>query len=149
MRYVVDASVALKWFFQSEPDEDHLDQAIALLRASRELDIEFIQPPHFIAEVAAVLARKKPEMAEADLRDLLALDLRIVEDSLIYACACDLSIRLNHHLFDTLYHAVALHTRDAVLITADRCYFDKAQAIGRILWLGDLHLASESKPRRN
>jgi len=29
------------------------------------------------------------------------------------------------------------------MITADRRYFDKAQAIGRILWLGDLHLASE------
>jgi len=142
MRYVVDASVALKWFFQSDADEDHLDQAIALLRASCERNIEFVQPPHFIAEVAAVLARKKPEMAEADLRDLLALDLRIIEDSLIYAYACDLSIRLNHHLFDTLYHAVALHNRDTVLITADRRYFDKAQAIGRMLWLGDLHLAS-------
>lgn len=144
MRYVVDAGVAIKWFFQSAPDEDHLEQAIALLQASRELDVAFIQPPHFIAEVAAVLARKKPEFAEADLRDLLALDLRIAEDSLIYACACDLAIRLNHHLFDTLYHALALQTRDAVLITADERYFKKAQAIGRILWLGDLKLAPQS-----
>jgi hypothetical protein len=30
--------------------------------------------------------------------------------------ACSLSIRLNHHLFDTLYHAVALHS-GAMLIT--------------------------------
>ena len=87
MRYVVDASVAIKWFCQSAPDEDHLDRAIDLLYASRDLAMQFYQPPHFIAEVAAVLARKKPETAEADLLDLLALDLRIVEDSAIYQCA--------------------------------------------------------------
>lgn len=72
MRYVVDASVAVKWFFQSAPDEDHLDCAITLLPASRAPTMQFVQPPHFIAEVAAVLVRKKPEDAEADLRDLLA-----------------------------------------------------------------------------
>lgn len=142
MRYVVDASVALKWFFQTAPDEDHLDRAMNLLCASRERGIEFIQPPHFIAEVAAVLARKKPETAEADLRDLLALDFRIVADSLIYQCACELAITLNHHVFDTLYHAVALQTRDAILITADQRYVDKAHAIGRVMRLADLNLAS-------
>jgi predicted nucleic acid-binding protein len=121
-RFVVDASVALKWFFQSTPDEDHLDKALALLSASRSLAIQFVQPPHFIAEVAAVLARKKPEEAEADLRDLLALDLTVVDDSALYQRASDLSIRLQHHLFDTLYHALALHTPDAILITADQRY---------------------------
>jgi putative DNA methylase len=57
MRYVVDASVALKWFFQSAPDEDHLDQAIALLHASRKLDIEFIpiKTPKKLIEVALPL----------------------------------------------------------------------------------------------
>ena len=52
-KIVVDASVALKWFLQE--DEDHNDEAIALL-----VGYPLIQPPHFIAEVAAVLARKKP-----------------------------------------------------------------------------------------
>ena len=58
----------------------------------------------------------------------------------VYATACDLAIRLNHPLFDTLYHAVALHTPDATLVTADRRYFDKAQSIGQIVQLGDMNL---------
>ena len=66
IRYVVDASVAVKWFFQSATDEDDLEPALALLRANRDGDVLFYQPPHFIAEVAAVLARKKPDEAQTD-----------------------------------------------------------------------------------
>ena len=139
IRYVVDASVAIKWFFQT--DEDHLELAIALLRANRDGEVVFFQPPHFIAEVAAVLAREKPNEAQEDLSDLLNFDLQWVENTRVYMTACDLAIRLNHHLFDTLYHAVALHAPDATLITADRRYFDKARPIGQILWLGDLSLS--------
>ena len=139
IRYVVDASVAIKWFFQT--DEDNLESAIALLRANRDGEVVFFQPPHFIAEVAAVLAREKPNEAQEDLSDLLNFDLQWVENTRVYMTACDLAIRLNHHLFDTLYHAVALHAPDATLITADRRYFDKARPIGQILWLGDLSLS--------
>lgn len=49
--------------------------------------------------------------------------------------ACRLSIELNHHLFDTLYHAVALETADTVLVTADWHYLDKARHLGRIISL--------------
>ena len=78
MRCVVDASVAIKWFFQSAPDEADVDAAVALLRANRDGLADFHQPPHFIAEVAAVLARKKPDEAQADLGDLLEIDFRII-----------------------------------------------------------------------
>lgn len=141
VRYVVDASVAIKWFFQSADDEDDLGPAIALLRVSQDGETIFCQPPHFVAEVAAVLARKKPpDQARADVNDLLALDLRWMESTAIYLTACDLAIRLNHHLFDTLYHAVALHALEATLVTANQRYFDKAKSIGRIALLGSLPL---------
>ncbi|MCC6135329.1 MAG: type II toxin-antitoxin system VapC family toxin [Candidatus Contendobacter sp.] len=137
--YVVDASVAIKWFFQAANDEDDLELAIALLRAHQNGEILFYQPPHFIAEVAAVLARKKSsDEVRADLSDLLNFDLQGVENTRVYMTACDLAIRLNHHLFDTLYHAVALHTTETTLITADYRYFDKAESIGQIIWLRDL-----------
>lgn len=142
MRCVVDAGVALKWFFRSAPDEADVDAAVSLLRAHREGRAEFHQPPHFIAEVAAVLARTKPDEARADLSDLMDIDCRIVEDAGIHQTALDLAIRLDHHLFDTLYHAVVLHTPNAVLVTADRRYFAKAQSIGRILLLDDPALAA-------
>ncbi len=137
MRCVVDASVALKWFFRSAPDEADVDTAVALLRAHRDGLVDFYQPPHFIAEVAAVLARTKPDEAQADLNDLMDIDCRIIEDAAIHQTALDLAIRLDHHLFDTLYHAVALHTPSAVLVTADQRYFAKAQPIRHILLLDD------------
>ncbi|MDG4594461.1 MAG: type II toxin-antitoxin system VapC family toxin [Candidatus Contendobacter sp.] len=141
IRYVVDASVAIQWFFQTARDEDDLEPAVALLRAHQDGEVLFYQPSHFIAEVTAVLARKKPRAdARIDVSDLLNLDLRRVESPAVYMTACDLAIRLNHHLFDTLYHAVALHTPAAILVTADRRYFDKAQPIGQIARLSDLPL---------
>ena len=39
---------------------------------------------------------------------------------------------MHHHLFDTLYHAVALENSNTMLITADDNYCKKAQALGRI-----------------
>jgi predicted nucleic acid-binding protein len=50
---------------------------------------------------------------------------------------CEMAIQLRQHLFDTLYHAVALETADAVLITADERYFRAARSIGGIARLKD------------
>jgi predicted nucleic acid-binding protein len=52
-----------------------------------------------------------------------------------------LSIQLNHHLFDTLYHALALSVPGAILVTADRRYYDKARTVGQIAWLPDFRIA--------
>lgn len=135
MILAVDASVAIKWFFRSRPDESHVEKALAILAGVDSWNIELVQPPHFVAEVAAVLAREKPDEAAADLEDLLAVEFRVAEDPAIYKTAAELSIRLNHHLFDTLYHATALHTLTALYITADRRYYEKAKHIGRIYFL--------------
>ena len=54
-----------------------------------------------------------------------------------YATALDLAVRHRHHLFDTLYHAVALHTPGAVLVTADERYYNKARLEGQIALLAD------------
>ncbi len=148
MILVVDASVALKWFFRGHDDEADIDSALVILSGIDEDRIELVQPPHFIAEVAAVLARKKPDSAREDLRDLLALDCRFVEEPAIYATAVNLAIRLQHHLFDTLYHATALHVPSAVFVTADGRYFEKAREIEPIKLLADFPiLNSRSDPR--
>ena len=49
--------------------------------------------------------------------------------------------QLKHHLFDTLYHALAFTIPGAVLVTADRRYFDKARHLGQIAWLPDFAIA--------
>jgi predicted nucleic acid-binding protein len=50
--------------------------------------------------------------------------------------AADIAIALDHHLFDTLYHAVALEV-GAILVTADEVYFNKARGLGAIQLLAD------------
>ena len=52
----------------------------------------------------------------------------------------DLAVRYQHHLFDTLYHAVALHTPGAVLVTADERYYNKTRLEGQIYLLADFKL---------
>lgn len=138
MRYVLDASVAIKWMVPENPEEQDVPQALVLLDALRNGGITLYQPAHWEAEIAAVLARISPATATKKMVALRALAFTRVNDTTVYATACDLAIRLNHHLFDTLYHAVALHTPEATLVTADRRYFDKAQSIGQIARLGDL-----------
>lgn len=139
MNLVLDASVALKWFFRSD-DEVDADAALEILDALSAGAVQIYQPPHFVAEMAAVLAREKSAAAYEDLADLQALLWEPVEAKGIYDIAVDLSIRLEHHLFDTLYHATALSVTDAVLVTADRRYWRNARAVGKILMLSELQL---------
>jgi len=84
-----------------------------------------------------VLARLSPATAVADLERLHAMELPVCDDSGVLRTACTLSINLGQHLFDTLYHAVALETPEAVLVTADQRYLRAAQRRGRICALRD------------
>ena len=137
MILVVDASVALKWFLGEREDESHAGEATAILRSIDAGRARMVQPPHFLAEVAAVLAREQPVTACEDLLLLQAIEWEVSERPEIHAAAVELSIRLRHHVFDTLYHATALHGDDATLVTADETYYRKAHAQGRIVRLRD------------
>lgn len=141
MIVVADASVALKWFLTDSLAEDHTDIALSIFEAAVLGRIQLFQPVHFIAEVAAVLARVKPTEAQSDLIDLIAIERRTVGNPKVYAHAVALATQLKHHLFDTLYHALALETPSAIFVTADRRYFTKAQHLGQIAWLPDFVLA--------
>ena len=65
--------------------------------------------------------------------NLLDIEMQIGGGEAVYSTARQLSIRLQHHLFDTLYHAEALESTDAVLVTADDRYHRKASGFGRIV----------------
>lgn len=140
-RLVVDASVALKWVFPDGAEELE-DAALTLLRRVGSGEITLIQPPHWLAELSAVLARKapEPERREQAIGFFYALEPETPDSPDLYFRAADLAARLGHHLFDTLYHAVALE-HEAELITADTAYFRKAGPeaanLGAIRHLGD------------
>ncbi len=131
---VIDASVAVKWFLRQAEDEDHVPEAVAVLRRIGDRTLQPIQPPHWLAEVAAVLARRYPQAAQPGIELLVAMDIPIMTGLACYQRALFLSQNLDHHLFDTLYHATALET-GATLITADRHYWRKAGGLGHIALL--------------
>ena len=139
--YSVDSSVALKWFLFDDPDEPDVDRALGLLRGVLAEECRFLQPPHWMAEVVSVMARKRPGNASDALGKLLELDCyEVIQTANVYARAVELSVSLDHHLLDTFYHAIALE-ENALLITADRQYFNKAKKLGSIVMLDSLDSA--------
>jgi predicted nucleic acid-binding protein len=136
-RLVLDASVIIKWAIPDRDVEPDVDQAVAILAAIRSGSVCLVEPPHWLAEVAAVLVRLRPEIADKATAAIAAIDVDTVADFALYQQALKLSAQLRHHLFDTLYHAVALKEPQTVLITADEAYFRKARAVGAIARLSD------------
>jgi predicted nucleic acid-binding protein len=142
---VVDASVAVKWFVKGDwaAREGDVDAALSLLKASASGQVRFVQPPHFLAEVAAVLGRLSPASASRDVALLSALNVEWATPNQALQRALAMAMELEHHLFDTLYHALALELdEEAVLVTADRRYFDKARHLGQMAWLPEWSLAA-------
>lgn len=138
MRHVVvDASVAIKWLIPLRPDETDMDKALALFEQIARLDVIMIQPPHFIAEVMGVVTRLEPDYADAIFTAVSNVEMILSDRPEVYRTAIRLGVELNHHLFDTLYHAVALNSPDTMLITADDAYYRKAQGMGQLLRLHD------------
>ena len=134
MILVLDASVVLKWLFD-DPDSEPLTQEATELVENAINEHQVLQPVHWLVEVAAVLARKPPKTAEHSIKLLDALGWETVNTPEVMNRACRLSVELDHHLFDTLYHAVALD-REALLLTGDQRYLMKAQSLGRVCGLG-------------
>lgn len=131
----VDASVALKWFLAT--DEADGERAIGILLAAREGRAMLLQPVHWRAEVAAVLARREPALAMDCVADLLHLPgVTVVESDSILFAAAQMAVDLGEHVFDTLYHAAAIES-SALLVTADERYFKRAQGLGSVRLLRD------------
>ena len=135
MKRVLDASVIVKWFLDERPEEELVGEAKKLFARVQSREDDLLQPAHWRAEILSVLARAEPDLVDSAVGLLENLEFGVADDWTVYRRAAALSVQLNHHLFDTLYHAVALES-DAELITADRKYFDKARGLGSITLLG-------------
>ena len=137
MTVVLDASVIIKLVFADRVEELHSFQALQILQLIKESRLGIVQPPHWLAEAAAVIARLDPGRARQAVSLLYALELPVMTDVEVYQKACDLSASLAQHVFDTLYHAVALHESGTMLVTPDERYYRQAHRIGRIVRLKD------------
>lgn len=136
MKLVIDASVALKWFLTEDSHENYLPQAAAVAATIERSDAELFAPIHWTAEVAAVLTRVEPALVDPGLVVLEDMTPTLIHGVPILRRASQLAAMFNHHLFDTLYHAVALDV-GAQLVTANEVYFEKAKNLGNIQRLAE------------
>ena len=134
---VVDASVILKWVFPSVAVEPDVEHAMELLAALRQGALMVVEPPHWLAEVAAVVSRRFPEQAGKVIGLLYGMEIPVLAELEVYERAARLAAETDQHVFDTLYHAVALARPDAALVTADERYYRAARRAGRLVRLAD------------
>ncbi len=142
MTLVLDASVIVKWLFDDSAREHDFEIARDLMRFIAEGGAAVVQPIHWLIEVAAVLTREAPLSAIATFERLLAMELPTDDHPLILQRAMRMSMTSSQHLFDTLYHAVAIE-HGALLVTADDRYRRVTQRFGHIMslrrWNRSLH----------
>jgi predicted nucleic acid-binding protein len=121
MDIVLDASVAIKWFKDS--DEDYVDSALSIQDRKLSGSIEIIVPDLFFFEVLNAFLTKS-EFGLEDIviikESLLKLDMKIIyPESRILGQSTSIALANNLTFYDSLYIAVADASK-AVLYTEDR-----------------------------
>lgn len=124
MTLVIDSSVAVKWVFQEEFSE--------LAERFIDVDYDLVAPDFVYSEVSNVIWKKirngeipsnEAELAFYAITKSLS---SIIPTHLFFPRALNMSIILNHPVYDCIYLAVAeLYSID--LITADRRFFNKVK----------------------
>lgn len=116
MSWVVDASVAAKWFF----DEELTDEARALIQSGEPL----VAPDLILLEVGSV-AWKRVQKGESSARHAMAVAAALPQAlshlvPLGEVCdrALELALHLRHPVYDCAYLALS-EARDAPFVTAD------------------------------
>jgi predicted nucleic acid-binding protein len=137
--YVVDASVAAKWFF----DEPLSEEAARLLDASHALHV----PDFFLLEIDSVLCKKmrRGEISEGEAQQIRSavntFPLQKHPFHLLMDPALDLAVHAESSPYDCLYLILAI-VLDAQMVTADRRFYEnisKSQLTAENLcWVGNL-----------
>ena len=137
-RYVVDASVAIKWFVP----EIHSDAALRAQHAGTHLHI----PAFMVLELGNVLAKKirrselTPRDGETILKEIKKLPLQRHADERLFTVAYLLALDTHRSLYDCLYLALA-ETVDGIMVTADHKFFasiTNGPYGRRVMWVEDL-----------
>ncbi len=124
-RYVVDASVAVKWYLP----EIHDVHALRLLTGSNTL----FAPDLIFSEVGNILWKRfragqmsEPE-AQAVLRSLGALPLSVAPSWPLTLSALTITCQVQRTVYDSLYLALAVR-ENAVMVTADEKFYNALRA---------------------
>jgi predicted nucleic acid-binding protein len=129
LRFVIDASVAVKWFIP-EPESE---KAEILLAKFRRGEIDLAAPDVVVGEVGNTLWKRSArgdiavDDAAQSYADLLKIAITIQSSSALALRAFKLASDLAHPLYDTLYIALA-ESLNCELVTADEALIKKLRA---------------------
>jgi len=136
--FVVDASVAIKWFVP----EIHSEAALRLKKANYDLHV----PNLLRIEVGNTLCKKQRQTelnkkdSEEILKLLLKLPLHWHADNTLFHQAFALASNTQRSLYDCMYLNLAI-VLDGILVTADRKFYDALQNTRYadfLIWVEDL-----------
>ena len=138
-RFVVDASVAIKWYLP-EPNSADADRLLSD-------GFQLLAPDLLFPEVGNILRKRvmRSEItvhkAQVILRALESLPLTLRPASVLAENAMTIACGLKRSLYDSLYLALALMA-DCRLVTADGKLFDAVNSAPQIkkhlLWIEDV-----------
>ena len=140
--YVIDASVAAKWFLPPA-GEPLAAEALRLLHGYAEGRIRFAVPDLFWAECASIFwkatrqGRCSRQTAEQAIVTLKNRNLPTTSSSTLIEDAFSVAATFDRSVYDCLYVALALRLR-ALLITADERLANSLAAHLPVKWLGSV-----------
>ena len=137
-RYVVDASVAIKWFVP----EIHSDAAARLLDETHEL----LAPDLLLPEFGNILWKKVQrrqislETSRQILQDFKAVTLQTYPSEPLLEPAVDMANSLGRSVYDCFYLALAV-TQRCQMITVDQKFYNALSTstfATNLLWVEDI-----------
>lgn len=138
--WVVDSSIAVKWFVEEEHTEEALRIFDDLLSGAKIL----WAPDLLISEFTNVMWKRvlagdiDEAFAVQSVRDLLQIDLKIVESRELVSSALELAVQFRRTVYDSLYLALSLRL-ECPIITADRRLYKAVHPeFPAIRWVGAL-----------
>ncbi len=142
-RYVVDSSVALRWYLKDEPHREH---AMKVLDDWDQDRIVLLAPSIIYAEIASGLrnatrAMQRPRMSNTDGLDALAafldFDLQTTPFERLIPDAYILSGRLGCSVYDALFLSLADLAQCPIVYADDRLRRGLGNRFPLALWIED------------
>ena len=138
--FVIDASVAAKWFLPAT-SETLAAEALDLLKRYAAGDVRVVVPDLFWAEIGNVLwkavrlKRMSQRSAESALRVMWQRNFPTVSSYSLLETAFALASAFDRTMYDALYVALALQSKSE-LVTADEHLANALAAHLPVKWLG-------------
>jgi predicted nucleic acid-binding protein len=137
-RFVVDASVAIKWVLT----ESHSEAALRLLNK----DYELLVPDFFFPEIGNILWKRirwgetTLDLAQHDLNALMEGDLQIFPSFFLMPEALEIATSVGQAVYDCVYLTLAKKNQ-CQMVTADERFYNslfREPLSAHLMWVEDI-----------